>query len=80
MGAYDYWSVALYRIVDVLINRALRTDEGHRMKNTQSRLSQTLNQFYSSRYRLILTGTPLQVGLLFTPIHHILNPALEQPP
>ncbi|KAG8692376.1 hypothetical protein FRC09_011228, partial [Ceratobasidium sp. 395] len=35
-------------------------DEGHRMKNTQSRLSQTLNQYYSSRYRLILTGTPLQ--------------------
>ncbi|CEL58210.1 ATP-dependent helicase STH1/SNF2 [Rhizoctonia solani AG-1 IB] len=38
-------------------------DEGHRMKNTQSRLSQTLNQFYSSRYRLILTGTPLQNNL-----------------
>ncbi|KAB5593830.1 SNF2-family ATP-dependent chromatin remodeling factor snf21 [Ceratobasidium theobromae] len=38
-------------------------DEGHRMKNTQSRLSQTLNQYYSSRYRLILTGTPLQNNL-----------------
>ena len=38
-------------------------DEGHRMKNTQSRLSQTLTQFYSSRYRLILTGTPLQNNL-----------------
>jgi ATP-dependent helicase STH1/SNF2 len=37
-------------------------DEGHRMKNTQSKLSQTLSQFYSSRYRLILTGTPLQVS------------------
>ncbi|KAG9123631.1 hypothetical protein FRC07_014449 [Ceratobasidium sp. 392] len=38
-------------------------DEGHRMKNTQSRLLQTLNQYYSSRYRLILTGTPLQNNL-----------------
>ena len=37
-------------------------DEGHRMKNTQSRLSLTLTQYYSSRYRLILTGTPLQVS------------------
>ncbi|KZT08941.1 uncharacterized protein LAESUDRAFT_675453 [Laetiporus sulphureus 93-53] len=38
-------------------------DEGHRMKNTQSKLSQTLTQFYHSRYRLILTGTPLQNNL-----------------
>jgi ATP-dependent helicase STH1/SNF2 len=38
-------------------------DEGHRMKNNQSKLSQTLSQYYSSRYRLILTGTPLQVCL-----------------
>lgn len=36
-------------------------DEGHRMKNSQSKLSVTLMQYYSSRYRLILTGTPLQV-------------------
>ncbi|KAG8712692.1 hypothetical protein FRC11_014482 [Ceratobasidium sp. 423] len=33
-------------------------DEGHRMKNTQSHPSQTLNQFYYAHYRLILTGTP----------------------
>lgn len=33
------------------------------MKNTQSKLSQTLSQFYHSRYRLILTGTPLQNNL-----------------
>lgn len=36
-------------------------DEGHRMKNTQSKLAQTLSQHYSTRHRLILTGTPLQV-------------------
>ncbi|KAI9206275.1 SNF2 family N-terminal domain-containing protein [Polychytrium aggregatum] len=38
-------------------------DEGHRMKNTSSRLSVTLMQYYVSRYRLILTGTPLQNNL-----------------
>ncbi|GAA5856967.1 hypothetical protein JCM8547_008488 [Rhodosporidiobolus lusitaniae] len=38
-------------------------DEGHRMKNAQSKLSQTLTQYYHSRYRLILTGTPLQNNL-----------------
>jgi ATP-dependent helicase STH1/SNF2 len=38
-------------------------DEGHRMKNTQSKLAQTLTTYYHSRYRLILTGTPLQNNL-----------------
>ncbi|KAJ4471390.1 SNF2-family ATP dependent chromatin remodeling factor snf21 [Lentinula edodes] len=38
-------------------------DEGHRMKNTQSKLAQTLTTFYHSRFRLILTGTPLQNNL-----------------
>ncbi|KAL2825607.1 SNF2 family N-terminal domain-containing protein [Aspergillus cavernicola] len=38
-------------------------DEGHRMKNAQSKLSSTLSQYYISRYRLILTGTPLQNNL-----------------
>ncbi|KAL1853772.1 transcriptional regulator [Paecilomyces lecythidis] len=38
-------------------------DEGHRMKNAQSKLSSTLTQYYTSRYRLILTGTPLQNNL-----------------
>jgi ATP-dependent helicase STH1/SNF2 len=33
------------------------------MKNTNSKLSQTLTQFYTSRHRLILTGTPLQNNL-----------------
>ncbi|PWN52206.1 hypothetical protein IE53DRAFT_367396 [Violaceomyces palustris] len=38
-------------------------DEGHRMKNTQSKLTLTLTQNYVSRYRLLLTGTPLQNNL-----------------
>ena len=38
-------------------------DEGHRMKNSQSKLSSTLTQYYNSRFRLILTGTPLQNNL-----------------
>ena len=38
-------------------------DEGHRMKNASSKLSSTLTQYYHTRYRLILTGTPLQNNL-----------------
>lgn len=38
-------------------------DEGHRMKNSQSKLSNTLTQYYHTRFRLILTGTPLQNNL-----------------
>ncbi|KAJ1982250.1 ATP-dependent DNA helicase Snf21 [Dimargaris verticillata] len=38
-------------------------DEGHRMKNVKSKLTQTINQYYATRYRLILTGTPLQNNL-----------------
>eukprot|EP00835_Amoeboradix_gromovi_P000946 NODE_36_length_31474_cov_0.342438.p2 type:complete len:680 gc:universal NODE_36_length_31474_cov_0.342438:8852-6813(-) len=38
-------------------------DEGHRMKNSNSKLSLVLNTQYSSRFRLILTGTPLQNNL-----------------
>lgn len=38
-------------------------DEGHRMKNASSKLSSTLSTYYVSRYRLILTGTPLQNNL-----------------
>lgn len=44
-------------------------DEGHRMKNAQSKLSITLTTYYSSRYRLILTGTPLQVSFLSSRRH-----------
>ncbi|KAI7575711.1 chromatin remodeling complex SWI/SNF component SWI2, partial [Hortaea werneckii] len=38
-------------------------DEGHRMKNSGSKLSSTITQYYHTRYRLILTGTPLQNNL-----------------
>ncbi|KAI7864350.1 SNF2 family N-terminal domain-containing protein [Spinellus fusiger] len=38
-------------------------DEGHRMKNTNSKLTMVLRQYYHTRYRLILTGTPLQNNL-----------------
>ncbi|CAK7271792.1 transcriptional regulator [Sporothrix epigloea] len=38
-------------------------DEGHRMKNSNSKLSYTISQYYNTRFRLILTGTPLQNNL-----------------
>ena len=37
-------------------------DEGHRMKNHHCKLTQILNLYYSAPHRLLLTGTPLQVG------------------
>lgn len=38
-------------------------DEGHRMKNANSKLAVTLGSKYKSRNRLLLTGTPLQNNL-----------------
>lgn len=38
-------------------------DEGHRIKNHESKLSVTLQMYYTSRNRLLLTGTPLQNSL-----------------
>jgi superfamily II DNA/RNA helicase len=38
-------------------------DEGHRMKNANSKFAQTLGTMYTSKNRLLLTGTPLQNNL-----------------
>ena len=38
-------------------------DEGHRMKNAQSKFAQTLGTSYVSKHRVLLTGTPLQNNL-----------------
>jgi len=35
-------------------------DEGHRMKNHNNKLTTTINSFYITSHRLLLTGTPLQ--------------------
>jgi ATP-dependent helicase STH1/SNF2 len=34
-------------------------DEGHRMKNAQSKFAVTLGTHYNTEYRVLLTGTPL---------------------
>ena len=66
------WQVLLTTYEFIIKDRAILSkvkwiymiiDEGHRMKNTKSKLAQTLQQYYYSRYRLILTGTPLQNNL-----------------
>lgn len=38
-------------------------DEGHRMKNASSKFARTLATQYTTRYRLLLTGTPLMNDL-----------------
>eukprot|EP00978_Attheya_sp_CCMP212_P047033 scaffold421190_cov50-Attheya_sp.AAC.2 len=38
-------------------------DEGHRMKNAQSKFSIVLGTMYTTRFRVLLTGTPLQNNL-----------------
>jgi len=38
-------------------------DEGHRMKNAQSKFAVVLGTQYITRYRVLLTGTPLQNNL-----------------
>jgi ATP-dependent helicase STH1/SNF2 len=49
-------------------------DEGHRMKNAQSKLSATIQQYYTTRFRIILTGTPLQnnLGELWSMLNFVL--------
>lgn len=50
----------------------LIVDEGHRLKNKDSKLFQTLHQ-YSTHHRVLLTGTPLQNNLdeLFMLMHFL---------
>eukprot|EP00250_Pteridium_aquilinum_P017954 c23861_g1_i1 orf=626-5110(-) len=50
----------------------LIVDEGHRLKNKDSKLFQTLHQ-YNTRHRVLLTGTPLQNNLdeLFMLMHFL---------
>jgi len=43
--------------------RYLIIDEAHRIKNEKSILSQVV-RLYDSQYRLLLTGTPLQVCVI----------------
>ena len=38
-------------------------DEGHRMKNAQSKFAVTLGTMYTTKHRVLLTGTPLQNSL-----------------
>ena len=40
-------------------------DEGHRMKNSQSKFAVTLSTQYSTKYRILLTGTPLMNDLRY---------------
>lgn len=40
----------------------LIVDEGHRLKNAESRLAEILRS-YSFRHRILLTGTPIQNSL-----------------
>jgi ATP-dependent helicase STH1/SNF2 len=69
---YGAWQVLLTTYEYIIKDRPILSkvkwnymiiDEGHRMKNAQSKLSVTLTTYYNCRYRLILTGTPLQNNL-----------------
>ena len=69
---YGNWQVLLTTYEYIIKDRPVLSkikwvhmviDEGHRMKNASSKLSATLTSYYVTRYRLILTGTPLQNNL-----------------
>lgn len=69
---YSNWQVLLTTYEYIIKDRPVLSkikwnymiiDEGHRMKNSESKLSVTLTTYYNCRFRLILTGTPLQNNL-----------------
>jgi ATP-dependent helicase STH1/SNF2 len=56
-------------------------DEGHRMKNTESKFALTLGTYYTSKRRLLLTGTPLQNNLpeLWSLLNFLLPTIFQSP-
>ncbi|KAI5170756.1 ATP-dependent helicase STH1/SNF2 [Nematocida sp. LUAm3] len=71
-SAYGKFDVLLTTFEFIMKDRAFLSkiqwaytivDEGHRMKNSSSKLCMVMNNYYSSKYRLLLTGTPLQNNL-----------------
>jgi len=59
----------IYKIqaVDLLV-----CDEGHRLKNSQIKTTEALNQLKTKR-RVILSGTPIQVPMLPTSLYFLSN-------
>jgi SNF2 family DNA or RNA helicase len=49
-------------------------DEGHRMKNSQSKFAVTLSSQYTTKFRVLLTGTPLMndLGELWSLLNYLL--------
>lgn len=62
LTTYDYTVRDKNRLKKVNWNYII-VDEGHRLKNSHSKLSSVLGQEYKSEFRLLLTGTPLQNNL-----------------
>lgn len=62
LTTYDYTIRDKNRLKKVNWNYII-VDEGHRLKNSHSKLSSVLGQEYKSEFRLLLTGTPLQNNL-----------------
>merc|ERR1719181_2009420 len=56
-------------------------DEGHRLKNKDSKLSEILRGVYQSRNRLLLTGTPIQNNLkeLWSLLNFVLPKVFDTP-